>query len=111
MYAHAIATVALCEAAGMTKDPAVKAKATMAVGYIVDAQGRNGSWGYTGPAPSEGDTSIVGWQIQALASAKLAEIKFDKDKVYKNANQFLESVSIGLGVEVRVPGARGPARR
>jgi hypothetical protein len=97
MYAHAIATVALCEAAGMTKDPMVKAKATQAVMYIVGAQGRNGSWGYTGPAPSEGDTSIVGWQIQALASAKLAEIKFEKDKVYKEANKFLESVSTDSG--------------
>jgi hypothetical protein len=97
MYAHAIATVALCEAAGMTRDPNVKAKATQAVMYIVHAQGRNGSWGYTGPAPSEGDTSIVGWQIQALASAKLAEIKFEKDKVYKAANQFLDSVSTDSG--------------
>jgi len=97
MYAHAIATVALCEAAGMTRDPNVKAKATQAVMFIVHAQGRNGSWGYTGPAPSEGDTSIVGWQIQALASAKLAEIKFEKDKVYKEANKFLESVSTDSG--------------
>ena len=46
---------------------------------------------------SEGDTSIVGWQIQALASAKLAEIKFEKDKVYKEANKFLESVSTDSG--------------
>ncbi|MSR53766.1 MAG: hypothetical protein EXS09_10820 [Gemmataceae bacterium] len=97
MYAVGIATVALCEAAGMTKDPAVKAKATMAVGYIVGAQGRNGSWGYSGPASNEGDTSIVGWQVQALASGKLAEIKFDKDKVFKNANKFLESVSTDSG--------------
>ena len=111
MYAHAIATVALCEAAGMTKDPAIKAKATMAVGYIVSAQGRNGSWGYTGPAPSEGDTSIVGWQIQALASAKMAEIKFESDKVYKNANKFLESVSTDSRLEVRLPREGGFARR
>jgi hypothetical protein len=97
MYSHAIATVALCEAAGMTKDPAVKVKASMAINYIVGAQGRNGSWGYTGPTPSEGDTSIVGWQIQALASAKMAEIKFDVDKVYKNANKFLESVATDSG--------------
>jgi hypothetical protein len=99
MYAHAIATVALCEAAGMTRDPNVKAKATLAVNYIVRAQCRNGSWGYTGPMPPEagGDTSIVGWQIQALASAKLAEIKFERDKVYKDANRFLESVSSDSG--------------
>jgi hypothetical protein len=99
MYAHAIATVALCEAAGMTKDPNVKAKAANAIAYIVGAQGRNGSWGYTGPAPNEGDTSIVGWQIQALASARMAEIKFEKDKVYKEANKFLDSVSSDSGAK------------
>ena len=106
MYAHAIATVALCEAAGMTRDPAVKAKAALAVNYILGAQGKNGSWGYNGPDPSEGDTSIVGWQIQALASARLAEIKFDKDKVYKDANKFLESVSDRLRLDVRLPRTR-----
>jgi len=97
MYAHAIATVALCEATGMTKDPLMKAKATQAVMFIVNAQGANGSWGYTGPAKSEGDTSIVGWQVQALASAKMAEIKFESDKVFKAANKFLESVSTDSG--------------
>jgi hypothetical protein len=95
MYAHAIATVALCEAAGMTRDPAIKTKATSAVNFIVRAQAKNGSWGYT--PNQEGDTSIVGWQIQALASARLAEIKFEKDKVFKDANKFLESVSDNSG--------------
>src|SRR5262249_26530171 len=90
MYAHAIASVALCEAAGMTRDPNVKAKATQAVMLIVRAQDKNGSWGYTPNIP--GDTSIVGWQVQALASAKLAEIKFEKDRVYKAANRFPEGV-------------------
>ncbi|MBO0697830.1 MAG: terpene cyclase/mutase family protein [Zavarzinella sp.] len=97
MYAHAIATIALCEAAGMTKDPAVKSKAAAALGFIVKAQGKNGSWGYA--AGAEGDTSIVGWQVQALASGRLAEIKFDKDKVYKDANRFLESVSTDSGAK------------
>jgi len=97
MYSIGIACVALCEAAGMTKDPVAKAKATMVVNYIVNAQGKNGSWGYTGPNPSDGDTSIIGWQVQALASAKMAEIKFDSDKVFRNANKFLESVSTDSG--------------
>ncbi|MSR54262.1 MAG: hypothetical protein EXS09_13360 [Gemmataceae bacterium] len=97
MYSIGIACVALCEAAGMTKDPVVKAKASTIVNYIVNAQGKNGSWGYTGPNPTDGDTSIVGWQVQALASAKMAEIKFDSDKVFRNANKFLESVSTDSG--------------
>jgi hypothetical protein len=92
MYSHAIATVALCECAGMTRDQRVKGEATKAVNYVVRAQGKNGSWGYQ--AGTDGDTSIVGWQVQALASARLAEIKFERDKAYREAEKFLVSVSM-----------------
>jgi len=95
MYEHAIATVALCEATGMTRDPIVKAKATAAIGFIVRAQSKDGSWGYS--SGTDGDTSIVGWQIQALQSAKLAEIKFDKEKVYGAAEKFLNNVASDSG--------------
>jgi hypothetical protein len=98
MYAHALGTIALCEAAGRAKDDKLKEKAQRAVSYIVHAQGRNGSWGYTGPNPSEGDTSIVGWQTQALAAAKFAGIKVDgQDKALEKADKFLESVSTDSG--------------
>ncbi len=95
MYEHAIGTVALCEVTGMTRDPNVKKKAAEAVGYIVRAQSKDGSWGYT--AGTDGDTSIVGWQIQALQSAKLAEIKFDKEKVFGAAEKFLNNVAADSG--------------
>jgi hypothetical protein len=97
MVSHAIATEALCEAAGMTKDPLVKARATQAVMYILGAQGRNGSWGYTGSSPSEGDVYSTGWQVPALFSAKLAEIKFERDRAYRGANKFLEIASTDAG--------------
>ncbi|MBN9120220.1 MAG: hypothetical protein J0I06_13840 [Planctomycetes bacterium] len=69
MYAQAIGTVPLCEAYGMTKDSALRPYAQAAINYIQKAQGPNGSWGYS--PNNNGDTSIVGWQIQALAAAKL----------------------------------------
>src|SRR3954447_22463865 len=97
MYAHALGTIALCEAAGRAKDDKLKEKAQRAVSYIVHAQGRNGSWGYTGPNPSEGDTSIVGWQIQALHAALRAGIQLGDLKVYPRADKFLVSVSTGDG--------------
>jgi len=93
MYAHAIGALALCDGARVTKDDRLKAKAEQTIQYIVKSQGNNGSWGYKGGTPTEGDTSIVGWQIQALAAAKLAGIKIEWDKVYDPANKFLASVS------------------
>ncbi len=90
MYAQAIATIAVCEAAGMTQDDRLKKEAKKAADFIVRAQSTNGSWGYT--AGSDGDTSIVGWQVQALKSAKLAGIAVP-DKVMEKAQSFLVSVS------------------
>lgn len=92
MYSQGIATLALCEAFGMTRDPALKPAAQAAVDYIQRGQGRNGSWGYA--AATEGDTSIVGWQVQALHAAKLAQLDVD-DKVIKKAVAFLDFASAG----------------
>ena len=92
MYSQGIATLALCEACGMTQDPALRKAAQAAVDYIQKGQAQNGSWGYHPPA--SGDTSIVGWQLQALHAAKLAQLNVD-DKVIKKAIAFLDAVSPG----------------
>ena len=41
MYGHAIATIALCEAFGMTNDPALRPAAQRAVTFIVNAQSKS----------------------------------------------------------------------
>jgi hypothetical protein len=94
MYSQAIATMAICEAYGMTKDKQLLlAPCQAAVNYIQKAQGANGSWGYQ--AGSTGDTSIVGWQIQALKAAQLGKDIVVDDKVIKRAMQFLDTVGAG----------------
>src|SRR5262245_39992067 len=73
MSEHAIATMAMCEAFGMTNDPRLRGPAQLAVSFIVRAQHPGGSWGYT--PGTLGDTSVSGWQVQALKSAHLAGLK------------------------------------
>jgi hypothetical protein len=90
MYTHAIATLAICEAFGMTSDAGLKPKAQKAIDFIVASQAANGSWGYD--PGKDGDTSILGWQIQALKSAKLAGLKVP-DVCLTNAGKFLDIVS------------------
>ena len=93
MYGHAISTMALCEAYGMTKDRGLLQHAQVAINYIVKAQGADGSWGYQ--AGTTGDTSIVGWQIQALRAAQLTKDITVPDATMKKAVEFLNKVSSG----------------
>jgi hypothetical protein len=71
LYSHGIASIALCEAYGMTRDPGLKPPAQRALDFIVAAQHpTDGGWRY---APRQGsDTSVSGWQLMALKSGELA---------------------------------------
>jgi hypothetical protein len=90
MYTHAIATMAFCEAYGMTMDPDLKKHAQAALMFIEQAQHSAGGWRY---APGQaGDTSVTGWQIQALKSGKLSKLQV-KAEVMAKGFYFLDSVS------------------
>ena len=90
MYDQAIATVAICEALGMTNDrTGLLRPAQAAVNFIEKAQAADGSWGYSPNAA--GDSSIVGWQVQALQSAKLCKDLAVNNAVLKKATEFMIS--------------------
>ena len=76
VYAHAIATYALGEYYGMTKDERAAELFKQAIGYIVQGQGPDGGWMY-GYDKSQSDTSVSGWQIQALKAAHLSGLNID----------------------------------
>jgi hypothetical protein len=98
MYGQGIATLTLCEAYGLTRDKNLLASAQSAIDYIQKSQGPNGSWGYQ-PA-TQGDNSIVGWQVQALHAAGLTQdIKVD-EKVIRKAIKFLDFSSAGQNKSV-----------
>lgn len=91
MYSQGIASLALIEAYGMTHDPKLRPAAQATVYFIQRAQADNGSWGYQ---PGEtGDTSIVGWQIQALHAAQLTQDLVVDPKVIERAIKFLDYIS------------------
>ena len=105
MYVHGIATIALCEAYGMTKDKnLLLAPAQSAINFMQKAQALDGSWGYQPNTP--GDTSIVGWQLQALKAAQLSKDIVVDDKVVRNAMKFLDKV--GSGSRKSTYGYQGP---
>lgn len=72
VYAHAIATYALSEAATLTRHMALIDPMERAVAAIVRGQQADGSFDYNYAQGTRFDTSVTGWQIQALKAAKLA---------------------------------------
>jgi hypothetical protein len=93
MYAHGIASIAMCEAYGMTRDPALLEASQNGVNFLAYAQNPStGGWHY---APQGlGDTSVVGWQMMALKSAAMGGLAVDLNVVRK-ANAFLDQMSWG----------------
>jgi hypothetical protein len=76
LYSHGIATMALCEAVGMTGDEIVKPAAERACGFIVAAQHpERGGWRYT--PRSDADLSVSGWMLVALRSGQLAGLTIE----------------------------------
>ena len=68
MYQHALATLALAEAYGMTHNPSIRESLTKAVNLILKAQSASGGWRYT-PVPGDQDLSVTVMQIMALRAA------------------------------------------
>lgn len=87
LYSHAIATLALCEAYGMTQDEQIKDSAQRAVDFLIQSQDPlGGGWRYTPRIGS--DTSVTGWCMMALKSAELAGLNVPKS-AYQGISNWL----------------------
>ena len=76
LYSHGIASIALCEAVGMTGDPLVRPAAARACGFIAASQQpEGGGWRYL--PRSDSDLSVSGWMLVALRSGALAGVETD----------------------------------
>src|SRR5262245_49311891 len=94
MYAHAFATLAVCEAYGMTGDPQLRGVAQAAVKFMEKSQHAGGGWRYAPGQP--GDTSVTAWQVQALRAGQLAGLAVEK-RVLERCDKYLDSVAIDGG--------------
>ncbi|MHC4108654.1 MAG: prenyltransferase/squalene oxidase repeat-containing protein, partial [Planctomycetota bacterium] len=91
LYSHGIATIALAEAYGMTGDPRLAEPVKSAVDFIYAARNQGlGGWRYS---PGQfGDTSVLGWQVMALTSAKRAKVEVPEE-AFEVARKWLDMVS------------------
>ncbi len=102
MYGHAIATIALCEAFGMTNDPSLKSSAQRAITFIVNGQSTEdpskggGGWRYV--PKQAGDTSVTGWQVMALKSGQMAGLSVPA-KTFTGVDEFLDKEKVEFDSE------------
>ncbi len=98
MYSHAISAASIAEAYGMTGDRKLAKAAQLAVDYIIKTQGKDGGWRYAPKDP--GDTSVVGWQMMALKSAKMAGLDVP-EKVTTKVTDYLDGAQEDGGAKYR----------
>ena len=94
MYEQGAVTLALSEAYGMTQSPVIKAPLERLIKGILQAQNvkktnpiHQGGWHY-GPAFPTADTSVSGWIIMGLKSARIAGLQVP-DEAYQKASKYL----------------------
>ena len=98
-YAFLIATYALCETYGMTKNPDAREVAEKCLERIVKNQSATGGWDYKlNKGSTRDDMSFAGWALQALKAGKMAGIHISGlDECIKKAVKCLKTRNFSKG--------------
>jgi hypothetical protein len=90
-YTQGQCTIALCELYGMTKDPELRRPAELAVKFCIESQDPAlGGWKYLPRSAS--DTSVTGWIMMALQSARMAGLEVPSP-VLQRVSDYLDKAS------------------
>jgi hypothetical protein len=90
-YNHAIGALAMTEAYAMTMSPLFKTSAQNAIDFVHKCQNPYLAWRY-GVRPQDNDTSVSGWMIMALKSARIAGLRVD-DAAFEGMKAWLDKVT------------------
>ncbi|MEN8149028.1 MAG: prenyltransferase/squalene oxidase repeat-containing protein [Planctomycetota bacterium] len=90
-YGHAIATLALAEAYGMTGSVYLKTAAQRGVDCIYKMQNPYLAWRY-GYRPGDNDSSVTAWMVHALSSAKAAGLTVSQE-AFDGARAWIEKAT------------------
>ena len=102
-YEHGIATYALGETYAMARMgnrrlPGVREAFERGVEIIIDGQNRDGGWVYAYTGEGHGDTSVTGWQYQALRAAMTTQLQFSGlNRAVRRTREYLEGVQGAQG--------------
>ena len=94
LYSQAQATIAVCEIYGMTHDSRFREPAQSAIDYAVKIQGKLGGWRYE--PGRESDTSVTGWFVMALQSARMAGLHVPSE-TWRSVDSYLDRAAKSNG--------------
>ncbi len=100
MYAHGQAAIVLSEAYALTGDEQLRGPAQKAIDFIAAAQHVGGGWRYQ--PGMEGDTSVLGWQLMALHSARAGGLNVPETTM-QLASNYLDTVQSDAGAVLLQP--------
>jgi hypothetical protein len=107
-YAEGLGALAMAESFGMTRDERLGASAQKGVNQILKVQNRYAGWQHGGNL----STSVTGWMVMALKSAKIAGLKVDSVG-FQGATKWLDDVTdpttgmVGYGARGQYAYAQG----
>ncbi|MBM4034630.1 MAG: terpene cyclase/mutase family protein [Planctomycetes bacterium] len=94
-YEEGMAALALCEASGVSGDAEVGRAAQLALDYLCKVQPEHGGFRYQGAAPKEqGDLSVTGWQLLALAQGLSADHGLPQAAIGRNRGLLIPQSAI-----------------
>ncbi len=96
LYTQALCTIALCELYGMTTDSRYRDPAQKALNYCLAVQSPEGGWRYQ--PGYDGDTSVTGWFVMALQSARMAGLDVPTESL-RRVGKFLDTVALEGGAK------------
>lgn len=101
VYAHAICTIAMCEAYAMTGSAILKGPAQKGIDFVCLAQNDDPDrgllgWRY-GVKPGDSDTSVTGWMLHALHAGKLAELDVPDEAIEGGLQLMGEMLGMSMG--------------
>src|SRR5690606_25507568 len=95
IYDHVIATLALCEAYGLSKYRSLKPGAQKAINYLESHRNPYGSWRYQKQSGDD-DWAVTGWSI--LAHCPASELRLDIDKqARESADPYIDEMTDAQG--------------
>lgn len=92
VYQHAMATLAMCEAYGMTGAAIYRESAQRGLAVLEKMRSPYGGWRYDFPPKGDTDTSVTSWACQAILVGHLLGLEVDPE-CSRGAMEWLDSVS------------------